>query len=213
MTEWDELRSRARHLETELDAKLVSFSKMGNRAGVSSIEMEIDELLIELDSVTDRMALYAETSSAHTNATVAHTLTRHRDILQDYRNEYRKTKTNISASQAREDLLGSVQRDIEEYRGMANTRQELYQRERDHLLSSDRLADTAIEMASRTQDHLRQQRRMLGGLSSRMLDLAARFPQLNYLIQKISMRKRRDTVIMASVISFCIILILLYAFH
>lgn len=65
----------------------------------------------------------------------------------DYRNEYRKTKNNISASKAREDLLGSVQRDIEEYRGMASTRQELYQRERDHLLSSDRLADNAIEMA------------------------------------------------------------------
>ena len=58
-----------------------------------------------------------------------------------------KTKNNISASKAREDLLGSVQRDIEEYRGMASTRQELYQRERDHLLSSDRLADNAIEMA------------------------------------------------------------------
>ena len=41
--------------------------------------MEIDELLIELDSVTDRMALFAETSHS---ATVAHTLTRHRDILQ-----------------------------------------------------------------------------------------------------------------------------------
>merc|ERR1711973_565987 len=111
-------RSRARHIETELDAKLVSFSKMGSRAGVSSTEMEIDELLIELDSVTDRMAVYAETSHSHNTATVAHTLTRHRDILQDYRNEYRKTKNNISASKAREDLLGSVQRDIEEYRGM-----------------------------------------------------------------------------------------------
>jgi ElaB/YqjD/DUF883 family membrane-anchored ribosome-binding protein len=61
---------------------MVSFSKMGNRAGVSSIEMEIDELLIELDSVTDRMASYAQKTSSHNNATVNHTLTRHRDILQ-----------------------------------------------------------------------------------------------------------------------------------
>ena len=66
----------------------------------------------------------------------------------DYRNEYNKTKNNISASQAREDLLGSVQRDIEEYRGLnGSTRQEMYANERDHLLSSDRLADTAIEIA------------------------------------------------------------------
>ena len=66
----------------------------------------------------------------------------------DYRNEYNKTKNNISASQAREDLLGSVQRDIEEYRGLnGSTRQDMYANERDHLLSSDRLADTAIEIA------------------------------------------------------------------
>ena len=46
---------------------------------------------------------------------------------------------------------------------------------------------------SRTQDNLRHQRRMLSGLSGRLLDMSARFPQLNYLIQKIAMRKRRDT--------------------
>jgi Golgi SNAP receptor complex protein 1 len=54
---------------------------------------------------------------------------------------------------------------------------------------------------------------MLNGISTRMLDLAARFPQLNFLIQKISMRKRRDTVIMSGVVALCIIFILLYTFH
>ena len=52
--------------------------------------MEIDELLIELDSVTDRMAVYAETSHSHNTATVAHTLTRHRDILQGNINKIEK---------------------------------------------------------------------------------------------------------------------------
>jgi len=86
-----------------------------------------------------------------------------------------------------------VKRDIDEYKGLIGGKQELYQREREHLLSSDRLADQAIEVASRTQDNLRHQRRMLSGLSGRLLDMSARFPQLNYLIQKIAMRKRRDT--------------------
>ena len=68
-------------------------------------------------------------------------------IFLDYRNEYRKTKNNISAARAREDLLGSVKRDIDEYKGLIGGKQELYQREREHLLSSDRLADQAIEVA------------------------------------------------------------------
>ena len=79
---------------------------------------------------------------------------------------------------------------------------------------------------------------MLSGLSGRLLDMSARFPQLNYLIQKIAMRKRRDTgkienkftrfslekihlscvfliwkkVIMGAVISILLILIILYKF-
>lgn len=206
--EWDELRSRARQIESNLDTKLVSFSKIGTSD--SSLELEIDQLLIELDSTTEEMGIHTENSTKRSNPAMQHTLNRHRDILKDYRNEYRKTKNNIFATRAREDLLGSVKRDIDEYKGLIGGKQELYNRERDHLLSSDRLADQAIEIASRTQDNLRHQRRMLSGLSGRLLDLSSRFPQLNYLIQKISMRKRRDTVIMGGVISFLIILILLY---
>ena len=152
----------------------------------------------------------------------------------DYRNEYRKTKNNISASRAREDLLGSVQRDIDEFKGLRGGKQEMYAREREHLINSDRLADQAIEIASRTQDNLRHQRRMLSGLSGRLLDMSARIPQLNYIIQKIAMRKRRDTgnefcrwtdivtkwqsknsrkkVIMGGVISFLLIFIIMYKF-
>ena len=39
----------------------------------------------------------------------------------------------------------------------------------------------------------------------------ARFPALNSLIQRINVRKRRDSIILASVISICIILMLIYA--
>ena len=45
------------------------------------------------------------------NATLMHMLQRHRDILQDYSQEYQKTKINILAVKEREDLLGAVFRD------------------------------------------------------------------------------------------------------
>ncbi|THD18695.1 Golgi SNAP receptor complex member 1 [Fasciola hepatica] len=37
-----------------------------------------------------------------------HTAKRHREILRDYAQEFRQTKTKIAASREREDLLGSV---------------------------------------------------------------------------------------------------------
>lgn len=42
-----------------------------------------------------------------------HTLQRHKDILQDYTQEFRKTQQNYQARKERENLLYSVKKDIE----------------------------------------------------------------------------------------------------
>lgn len=43
--------------------------------------------------------------------------------------------------------------------------------------------------------------------------LSDRFPAINNLIQRINLRKRRDSLILGAVIGVCTILLLLYAFH
>lgn len=43
--------------------------------------------------------------------------------------------------------------------------------------------------------------------------LKDRFPAVNSLIQRINLRKRRDSLILGGVIGVCTILLLLYAFH
>lgn len=47
------------------------------------------------------------------SAALLHTMQRHREILQDYSNEFRKTKSNIQQYRQREDLMGGVRRDME----------------------------------------------------------------------------------------------------
>ena len=70
--------------------------------------------------VNDGMTEYAASGqSVSGSAAVHHTLQRHRDILQDYRQEYSKTRANIQAVIEREDLLSSVHRDIDDYRSAA----------------------------------------------------------------------------------------------
>jgi len=73
----------------------------------------LDPLCVQLTEVNDHMAEYTQSiSSASPSAALLHTLKRHRDILQDYSQEFQKTKANINAIREREDLLGSVHRDI-----------------------------------------------------------------------------------------------------
>ncbi|XP_014018165.1 Golgi SNAP receptor complex member 1 isoform X2 [Salmo salar] len=171
---WEDLRKQARQLENELDLKLVSFSKLctsysssrdGRRGDSNSdttpllnnstqdrmfetMSVEIEQLLAKLTGVNDKMAEYTSTPGVTSlNAALMHTLQRHRDILQDYTHEFHKTKANFLAIREREDLLGSVRKDIETYKsgsGVNNRRTELFLKEHEHLRNSDRLMDDTI---------------------------------------------------------------------
>uniref|UniRef100_A0A7N8YAY8 Golgi SNAP receptor complex member 1 n=1 Tax=Mastacembelus armatus TaxID=205130 RepID=A0A7N8YAY8_9TELE len=225
---WEDLRKQARQLENELDLKLVSFSKLctsysgsreGRRADTSdttpllnnstqdrmfdTMSVEIEQLLAKLTAVNDKMAEYTNTpGTASLNAALMHTLQRHRDILQDYTHEFHKTKGNFVAIREREDLLGSVRKDIDGS-GVNNRRTELFLKEHEHLRN--------IAMA--TKENMTSQRGILKSIQSRVNTLANRFPTINNLIQRINLRKRRDSLILGTVIGICTILLLLYAFH
>ncbi|KAM4760491.1 Golgi SNAP receptor complex member 1 isoform 3-T3 [Cyanocitta cristata] len=160
---WEDLRKQARQLENELDLKLVSFSKLctsysstrdGRRDRYSSdttpllngssqdrmfetMAVEIEQLLGRLTGINDKMAEYTNSAGVPSlNAALMHTLQRHRDILQDYTHEFHKTKANFLAIRERENLLGSVRKDIESYKsgsGVNNRRTELFLKEHEHL--------------------------------------------------------------------------------
>lgn len=239
---WEDLRKQARQLENELDMKLVSFSKLctsynssrdGRRGDGSdtqpllsnstqdrmfeTMSVEIEQLLAKLTGVNDKMAEYTSTPGVTSlNAALMHTLQRHRDILQDYTHEFHKTKSNFMVIREREDLLGSVRKDIESYKsgsGVNNRRTELFLKEHEHLRNSDRLIDDTISIAMATKENMTSQRGMLKSIQSRVNTLANRFPAINNLIQRINLRKRRDSLILGGVIGICTILLLLYAFH
>ncbi|NWI69001.1 GOSR1 protein, partial [Todus mexicanus] len=240
-----DLRKQARQLENELDLKLVSFSKLctsysssrdGRRDRYSSdttpllngssqdrmfetMAVEIEQLLGKLTGINDKMAEYTNSAGVPSlNAALMHTLQRHRDILQDYTHEFHKTKANFLAIRERENLLGSVRKDIESYKsgsGVNNRRTELFLKEHEHLRNTNNLIPSLSfsSIAMATKENMTSQRGMLKSIQSKMNTLANRFPAVNSLIQRINLRKRRDSLILGSIIGICTILLLLYAFH
>lgn len=234
---WEDLRKQARQLENEIDLKLVSFSKLGTSYGsqdyksenldtvpllntpssdhmFETMALEIEQLLSKLTDVNDKMISYCQTQTIP-SATVAHTLQRHRDILQDYSHEFQKTKSNIQARKEREELLFSVRKDIDAYKNSTglNRRTELYLKEHEHLRSSERLVDDQISIAMKTKDELINQRIAMKAIQTKMTTLVNRFPVINSIIQRINLRKRRDSIVIAVVISVCLILFIVYTFH
>ncbi|XP_029651056.1 Golgi SNAP receptor complex member 1 isoform X5 [Octopus sinensis] len=232
-----DLRRQARQLENEIDLKLVSFSKLGtsytsqrefvgdtvpllNKTNsdhmFETMTMELEQLMAKLTEVNDLLAEYTQNFSLSSpSATLLHTLQRHRDILQNYSREFQKTKANITALKERDDLLGSVHRDINAYKNSSglNRRTDLYLKEHEHIRNSERLVDEQISVAMATKENLYVQKNMLMSITQTMNSFANRFPAINSLMQRVNIRKRRDSIILASVISGCIILMILYALH
>ncbi|XP_042909616.1 Golgi SNAP receptor complex member 1 isoform X1 [Parasteatoda tepidariorum] len=231
---WEELRRQARQLENEIDLKLVSFSKLGTSYGTQeyrnensdtvpllssdhmfeTMAIEIEQLLSKLTDVNDQMISYCQTQAVP-GATVTHTLQRHRDILQDCTHEFQKTKANIQARKEREQLLSSVRKDIDAYKNSSglNRRTDLYLKEHEHIRNSEKMVDDQISIAVKTKEELINQRLAMKAIQTKMTTLVNRFPMINSLIQRINLRKRRDSIILAIVISICLILFILYSFH
>lgn len=224
--DWEDLRKQARHLENEIDAKLVAFSKLG--INTSTRHVNADEIpLLDEEQVFENMASEIETllskllfinermSELQPNgAAMLHTMQRHKEILKDYKLEFNKIRNNFIARKDREDLLGSVRKEIDNYKSAGGlNRREMYLKENQHIHNSDRLINDQISIAMETRDHLMSQRQTFKRIRTKFNDISNRFPAVNSLLQRINLRKRRDSVILGLVIGVCTFLMLLYAFH
>jgi len=187
----------------------------GGDSNIENIQQEIESLLSQLSGINDEMAGYAAGAGEARSAAIHHTLQRHAEILQDYKQEFNKTSANIASLMEREELLSSVQSDISHYRGGGkemNKKMDSLQRELEHTRNSERLIDEQINIALETRDNLVNQREILKAVQTKLNDLSSKFPLINSLVNKINLRKRRDTIILGSVIGLCLVFMIWYMF-
>lgn len=63
-----------------------------------------------------------------------------------------------------------------------------------------------------TREQLGSQRATFKAIQTRVNDLAHRFPMINSLMQRIQLRKRRDSLVLGSVIGACLVFLFWYLF-
>ncbi len=231
-TEWEDLRKQARQHENEIDTKLMSFSKLCSNyvahdqndtssstasttsSSFETMSIEIEKLLERLADINKRMADVVP-SLLGPNSAATHTLQRHHEILQDYRREFERTKANIRNFQSREDRLlnDTTNKSDLTTAGLSSRRQDYYLREMGHLNSSHKLMDTNLEMASMIKKDLTDQKRMFLNITTKVNSIANRFPVVNNILQKIKVKKRKDSLVLGFVIAICLIILLLYMFR
>ncbi|XP_018784217.1 PREDICTED: Golgi SNAP receptor complex member 1 [Bactrocera latifrons] len=227
VSNYDALRKQARHLENEIDLKLVAFSKIGAGTGTSlhsssstdtspllgehvfdSLSEEISQMLDKLSSLNENMSELPATGAA-----AIHTLQRHREILHGYKQEFNKICANHTTRIEREELLRGSGLATNSPTISGLSRRDLYLKESTHLNSSSNMVNDQINIAIETREHLLSQRQAFKRLQTRFNDISNRFPLISSLIQRINIKKKRDSLILGAVIAVCVILLLLYAFN
>ncbi|XP_060534364.1 Golgi SNAP receptor complex member 1 [Cylas formicarius] len=222
---YTDLRKQARHLENEIDLKLVAFSKL--EAGIKTphgghadtvpllseentfeaMSAEIEQLLNKLSQVNERLSEQPVSGGA-----MLHTIQRHREILADLSRDFKKINSQHESRREREDLLRGSSDSSYRTDGI-NNRRDIYLKENQHIINSDHLVNEQIAIAMETREHLTGQRQTLKKLQTRFNDISNKYPIINSLISRINIRKRRDSIIIGFVVAFCTILILCYTFN
>ncbi|XP_073040818.1 Golgi SNAP receptor complex member 1-2-like [Primulina eburnea] len=223
---WEELRKEARRTEGDLDVKLSSYAKLGARftqggymdassptVGSSrswkSMEMEIQSLLEKLLDINDSMSRCA--ASAAQTTSVTQKLARHRDILHEFTQEFKRIKGNIISMKEHAELLSSVRDDISEYKasGSGSPRMQLL-RERAAIHGSISHIDDVISQAQATRTALGSQRTLFSDVQGKVKLLSDKYPVIRGLIGSIRRKKSRDTLILSAVIAACTLFLIIY---
>ncbi|KAJ2499104.1 protein transport protein gos1 [Coemansia sp. RSA 1972] len=197
---WDQLLHDVRELEQQFDTQIALYMQFvrpthnqtqSTDPQCTHLESKLQTILDDLQSVISEM-----TETVHANRGSRRVLERHQSMFHDYEREFQRYKNNVRATAKRTELNGAeVERDR-----MVEERGRIDQAHTD--------IDMVLENAFAVHGELTQQRGVIGGATSRLVDVSERIPGISMLLGRIRSRKRREKVVLAIVISACTCILL-----
>ena len=85
--------------------------------------------------------------------------------------------------------------------------------EQKSLLHADKMLTDRLSAASAIRSALKSQHHVLKATTGSLLNLRAQFPLVNKILNQVSWRHKRDSIIIGSVIGCCLLFLLFYLFH
>ncbi|KAL6762559.1 Qb-snare protein, Gos1/GS28-family [Haematococcus lacustris] len=218
---WEDLRKEARKLEGELDVKIAAYSKLcagfeanhrlktseSSSLGADQTKaVELEDLLQRLADVNDAMGGVIGGNAD----TRSHTLARHRDILQEFTQEFRRLNSTLGAAKDRVQLLAGSHDSGHIGLTMQGSSTGALLRERATIQSSTSAIDEVLSQSQSVSTNLVEQRRLLDNVTDKVLQVGSRFPVVNSLLNAIRRKKSKDTLVLGAVIAACILFTILY---
>ena len=165
-----------------------------------------EALVAQLSRLLDSEATLTSSALKQTN------LSRHREVLQEHQRELARLKAQLQEARNRANLLSNVRNDIDAYHtnNPEAAEAEYMLGERSRIDNSHDMTDSVLSQAYAVNESFGMQRETLASINRRITGAASQVPGLNSLIARISAKKRRDGIIMASFIAFCFLMFLYF---
>lgn len=220
---FSQIRNSALSLENQTDKLLSQYSKLqqiGNSSESSDAELtiasDITQILEKRDEVISKLKRTVDTDEA-APASKLQQVQRHKEVLADHRNSFLKIQSKINEERNRNNLLFLIRLDLSAHK-QRNVSSSAAMSDNDYILEEGRRVDQANSFAERllqqafeTRDELIGQRAFLQNAQGRIASTIQLIPGINVLISRINTRRKRDTLILASVIALCIFGLLFFS--
>jgi golgi SNAP receptor complex member 1 len=193
----------------------------------------VEQLLQRLADVNEELGVAAAqvggggAGGSGGSAARQHVLARHRDVLAELRQEYRRAAEGVSAARERAELLaggyqsrrggegapllgGGAGGAAGNSAGHDTAAAALLLRERGTLSTSTNMVDEMLAQAGAVSRNLADQRRAFETVGDRLAAMGERYPAVQGLLTAVRRKKSRDTVVLAGVVAACAAFTIIY---
>ncbi|KAK9448831.1 snare region anchored in the vesicle membrane C-terminus-domain-containing protein [Limtongia smithiae] len=215
-----QLRTQARQLESQTESLFLTYSSFSQNPPAEPTEAEtktvksLEDILAKREDILNALSRLLDSEQV-TSATRLHHLQRHKEILIEHQKEFVRLQHAVQYERQRANLLSSVRNDIDSFRSATSSAAPVdARRESDYMLNersridrSHGMMDGILSQAYATREEFGRQRQILQSIQRRVTTSASHIPGINTIISKINTRKKRDSLIIASLISLCILIL------
>lgn len=219
MEAFNKLHAVARSLESDCDTLLAEFADIAENPPLDTstsdaIVASVEKNITERTKLSDQLFSMARQSPEFRALGQAQ---RHAELLEDQKASFRRLGIALSQERSRRTLLTSVRSDISAHRNpTAHTSfgdgdvdaDAYYATEARRVEGANSVADSLLARAYEARAELVRQQATIAEVQRRIFRALSHVPGLNTLISKINTRQKRNSLILATVITVGVLFLL-----
>ncbi|AAS51161.2 ACL067Cp [Eremothecium gossypii ATCC 10895] len=207
------VRGKAISLESQCDSLLSRYSSYAQSTSSEADSKErglaekLESVLKERQGVIEELQRICDDTTSIGSSKLSQ-LQRHREVLQQHWQTFQSIRSSIQQERSRLNLLFSVKRTLEQSELEEQPQEEQYAAaETRRIEESHNVLDRLISQAFETRDRFAEQRFSLQRANDRVYQTLQRIPGINHVLSQITIRRRKNAMILALTMTICIVLL------